>query len=66
MSKAAVVFWSGTGNTEMMSGFVADGVREAGGEPSVYTASDFSSEMMDFESAKKLLDVDYYNGKNYN
>ena len=31
MSKAAVVFWSGTGNTEAMANAVADGAREAAG-----------------------------------
>ena len=33
MSKVAVVYWSGTGNTEAMAQAVADGVKEKGGEP---------------------------------
>ncbi len=41
MSKIAVVFWSGTGNTESMSEFVAKGIKEAGAEVTVYSASEF-------------------------
>ena len=29
MSKVAVVYWSGTGNTEMMAQKVAEGAKEA-------------------------------------
>lgn len=32
MSKVNVVFWSGTGNTEAMAGYIAQGINEAGGE----------------------------------
>ena len=32
MNKLAIVYWSGTGNTETMANCIADGVREAGGE----------------------------------
>ena len=32
MSKIAVVYWSGTGNTEQMAGFVTDGAKSAGAE----------------------------------
>ena len=34
MSKVAVVYWSGTGNTEMMAQKVAEGAKEAGAEVS--------------------------------
>ena len=47
MSKIAVVYWSGTGNTEAMAGFVAEGAKAAGAEVSVYTASEFNEELMD-------------------
>ncbi len=47
MSKVAVVFWSGTGNTEAMAGFVADGVAEAGGEADVIQCSDFSADKVE-------------------
>ena len=33
MSKIAVVYWSGTGNTEEMANAVADGAKAAGAEP---------------------------------
>ncbi|MBP1737331.1 MAG: flavodoxin, short chain [Oscillospiraceae bacterium] len=47
MKKTAVVFWSGTGNTEEMAGFVKEGVLSAGGEVSIFTAMQFSPEKMD-------------------
>jgi len=47
MSKIAVVYWSGTGNTEKMSALVAEGARAAGAEVAVYRASDFSADLMD-------------------
>ncbi len=47
MSKIAVVYWSGTGNTEMMAQKVAEGSKEAGAEVSVFTATEFNSQMMD-------------------
>lgn len=47
MSKVAVVYWSGTGNTEAMAAAVADGVREKGADVEVLTASDFGVDMMD-------------------
>ena len=47
MSKIAVVYWSGTGNTETMANKVAEGAKDAGAEVSVFTASEFSGDMMD-------------------
>lgn len=47
MSKVAVVYWSGTGNTEAMAAAVADGAKEKGAEVSVLTASEFSPEAAD-------------------
>ncbi len=47
MSKTAVVYWSGTGNTELMATAVAEGVKEAGGEVSLFTSADFSADSMD-------------------
>ena len=32
MSKIAVIYWSQTGNTEMMANAIAEGIREAGAE----------------------------------
>jgi len=42
MSKVAVVYWSGTGNTEIMASAVAEGIREAGGEAEMVSVSGFS------------------------
>ncbi|MEA1961473.1 MAG: flavodoxin [Bacillota bacterium] len=43
MSKIAVVYWSGTGNTEAMANLVADGAKDSGAETDLILASDFSS-----------------------
>lgn len=43
MSKAAVVFWSGTGNTEEMANAVADGAKNAGLEVDMFRAAEFNS-----------------------
>ena len=43
MSKIAVVFWSGTGNTEAMAQAVAEGAKEKGAEVTVFTAAEFSA-----------------------
>lgn len=47
MSKIAVVYWSGTGNTEMMAAKVAEGAKEAGAEVSSFTAVEFRADLMD-------------------
>ncbi len=47
MRKVAVVFWSGTGNTEAMAAAVAQGVRDGGGEVMVKTAAEFTEAELD-------------------
>ena len=47
MSKIAVVYWSGTGNTEAMAQKVAEGAKEAGATVSLYTASEFQPDQID-------------------
>lgn len=47
MNKIAIVFWSGTGNTEAMADAVAAGINEQGGQATIIQASSFSSEQMD-------------------
>ncbi|MDR2296688.1 MAG: flavodoxin [Clostridiales Family XIII bacterium] len=37
MSKAAVIYWSGTGNTEKMANAVLEGLRTAGAEAELFT-----------------------------
>ena len=47
MSKIAVVYWSGTGNTEAMASAVADGIKEAGAEVVMMTSAEFDASQMD-------------------
>ena len=47
MSKIAVVYWSGTGNTAAMAVAVADGAKEKGAEAVILTSSDFDISMVD-------------------
>ena len=47
MSKIAVVYWSGTGNTEAMANAVAEGARNAGTDVKLYTAAEFSAGLME-------------------
>lgn len=47
MSKVAVVYWSGTGNTEAMASFVVDGAKGAGADVNLFTPSDFSADLID-------------------
>ena len=47
MSKIAVVYWSGTGNTEAMANAVAAGAKDAGAEVALFTSADFNADMMD-------------------
>ena len=43
MSKTAVVFWSGTGNTEEMANAVLKGMKENGADASIYSADAFQA-----------------------
>ncbi|MEG1431642.1 flavodoxin [Eubacterium sp.] len=47
MSKIAVVYWSGTGNTEVMANAVAKGIVEKGAEAVVLTPDGFDEGMID-------------------
>ncbi len=47
MSKIAVVYWSGTGNTEAMASAVKAGAEEKGAEAVMLTAAEFDASMMD-------------------
>ena len=46
MSKVAVVYWSGTGNTQMMAEAVAAGAQAAGAEVSTFGPSEFTADMV--------------------
>ena len=43
MKKIAIVYWSGTGNTEAMAECIAEGVREAGAEAELMGPAAFSA-----------------------
>lgn len=47
MSKIAVVYWSGTGNTETMAAAVAEGAKEKGAEAVLLTSAEFDAGMVD-------------------
>lgn len=44
MKKVAIVFWSGTGNTETMANAVAEGAKNADAEITLIQAADFGPE----------------------
>ena len=51
MSKIAVVYWTGTGNTEEMANAVAQGADAAGAEAKAVLVSDFSAdEVADYDA----------------
>ena len=51
MSKVAVVYWSGTGNTENMANSVVEGAKAAGADVSLFQVDDFKAEdMSDYDA----------------
>ena len=46
MGKIAIVYWSGTGNTEEMCKYIQEGAKDAGGEVDVFTADIFNASMV--------------------
>ena len=47
MAKIAVVYWSGTGNTQAMAEAVMEGAKAGGAEAELLTASEFDASKMD-------------------
>ena len=47
MSKAAIVYWSSTGNTEAMANAVLEGAQVAGAEAELIPAGEFSGAMLE-------------------
>ncbi len=45
MSKIAVVYWSGTGNTEAMANLVAEGAASSGAEAEVISCRALGAEL---------------------
>ena len=50
MSKIAVVFWSGTGNTETMADAVVEGAEGAGAEVEKVAVADWSGSVADYDA----------------
>ncbi|WP_035771257.1 flavodoxin domain-containing protein, partial [Butyrivibrio sp. FCS006] len=46
MSKVAIVYWSGTGNTQSMAEAVKAGAVNSGASVDMFTPSEFSSSMV--------------------
>ncbi len=44
MNQIAIVYWSGTGNTETMAQCIAEGVKEAGGQAQLLGPGEFSAD----------------------
>lgn len=47
MSSIAIVYWSGTGNTEALADLIAQGVRGQGGTAELIAVSDFTVDRLD-------------------
>ncbi len=47
MNKVAIVYWSGTGNTEAMAHLVEEGAQNAGASVTLFLACEFSQERLD-------------------
>lgn len=43
MAKAAIIYWSGTGNTEAMANLIAEGAKAAGAEVDIFAPDDFDA-----------------------
>ncbi len=43
MKKVAVVYWSGTGNTEAMASAVLEGAKAAGADAEIFTSAEFDA-----------------------
>ncbi|MDI9470524.1 MAG: flavodoxin [Bacillota bacterium] len=52
--KIAVIYWSGTGNTEMMANAISEGAKAAGGEVDVFVAVSFEPSMLEAYDALAL------------
>ena len=57
MSKVAVVYWSGTGNTEAMANAVVEGAKAAGAEVELFTASEFGANKIDEFAGSKAMEI---------
>ena len=54
--KVAVVYWSGTGNTEKMADCIAEGIENAGSEVEVIFCDDFGADMLNDYDLDEVLE----------
>lgn len=54
MGKVNIVYWSGTGNTEAMANYIAQGVQEAGAEAVLLPVGEASADALKNENAFAL------------
>ena len=47
MAKIAVIYWSGTGNTQAMAESIMEGLKAGGAEAKLFTVSEFGSDSID-------------------
>lgn len=52
MEKIAVIYWSGTGNTEAMANAIGEGIDSAGAQADIFAVSNFKTDT--FDSYKKI------------
>lgn len=52
MEKIAIIYWSGTGNTEAMANAIAEGIKSNEAEVDIFTVSDFNIDT--FHDYKKI------------
>ena len=45
INRLAIVYWSGTGNTEAMARQIQEGARDAGAQADLFTAPEFSADL---------------------
>lgn len=49
MAKAAVIYWSGSGNTEAMANQICEGIKKSGTECDLFNVSSFSGNIADYD-----------------
>lgn len=47
MSKIAIIYWTGTGNTESMANLIADGIKDVGKEVEIFSVDQFDTEAIE-------------------
>ncbi|EKC81661.1 flavodoxin, partial [human gut metagenome] len=47
MSKTAIVYWSGTGNTEALANKIYESAKSLGKDVQIFTAGEFSEDKVD-------------------